>query len=63
MELGCGKGEYTTELAKLNSNKNYIGIDIKGARIFVNLLVYSVFASTSTLILGSSILNYYLKKK
>ena len=25
MELGCGKGEYTTELAKLNPNKNYIG--------------------------------------
>jgi len=34
LELGCGKGEYTTELAKLNSNKNYIGIDIKGARIW-----------------------------
>jgi len=34
LELGCGKGEYTTELAKLNSNKNYIGIDVKGARIW-----------------------------
>ena len=34
LELGCGKGEYTTELAKLNPNKNYIGIDIKGARIW-----------------------------
>ena len=34
LELGCGKGEYTTKLAKLNSNKNYIGIDIKGARIW-----------------------------
>jgi len=34
VELGCGKGEYTVELAKLNSNKNYIGIDIKGARIW-----------------------------
>ena len=34
LELGCGKGEYTTELAKLNPAKNYIGIDIKGARIW-----------------------------
>ena len=34
LELGCGKGEYTTELAKSNANKNYIGIDIKGARIW-----------------------------
>ena len=34
VELGCGKGEYTTELAKSNADKNYIGIDIKGARIW-----------------------------
>ena len=34
LELGCGKGEYTTELAKYDSSKNYIGIDIKGARIW-----------------------------
>ena len=34
IELGCGKGEYTVNLAKLNPNKNYIGIDIKGARIW-----------------------------
>ena len=34
LELGCGKGEYTTNLAKLNLNNNYIGIDIKGARLW-----------------------------
>lgn len=34
LELGCGRGEYTTELAKSEVNKNYIGIDIKGARIW-----------------------------
>ncbi len=34
LELGCGKGEYTVGLAKLNPNKNYIGIDIKGARFW-----------------------------
>ena len=33
LELGCGKGEYTIELAKKYPNYNYIGIDIKGARI------------------------------
>ncbi len=34
LELGCGKGEYTVGLAKLNPDKNYIGIDIKGARFW-----------------------------
>ncbi len=33
LELGCGKGEYTVGLARLNPDKNYIGIDIKGARM------------------------------
>ena len=32
IELGCGKGEYTIDLAKKNPDKNFIGIDIKGAR-------------------------------
>ena len=34
LELGCGKGEYTVNLAKSNLNINYIGIDIKGSRIW-----------------------------
>lgn len=34
LELGCGKGEYTVGLAKLYPKKNFIGIDIKGARIW-----------------------------
>lgn len=34
LELGCGKGEYTVGLAKLFPNKNFIGIDIKGARMW-----------------------------
>ena len=34
IELGCGKGEYTIDLAKKNPNKNVIGIDIKGARFW-----------------------------
>ncbi len=34
VELGCGKGEYTIGLARQNSEKNFIGIDIKGARFW-----------------------------
>lgn len=34
LELGCGKGEYSVELAKNNPDKNFIGIDIKGARFW-----------------------------
>lgn len=34
LELGCGRGEYTVEMAKLFPGKNFIGIDIKGARIW-----------------------------
>jgi tRNA (guanine-N7-)-methyltransferase len=34
LELGCGKGEYSVGLAKSFPNKNFIGIDIKGARFW-----------------------------
>lgn len=34
VELGCGKGEYTVGLAKADMNGNYIGVDIKGARMW-----------------------------
>ena len=34
LELGCGKGEYTIGLARKYFDKNFIGIDIKGARIW-----------------------------
>ena len=34
LELGCGKGEYSVELARQNPNVNFIGIDIKGARFW-----------------------------
>jgi tRNA (guanine-N7-)-methyltransferase len=35
IELGCGRGEYTVGLAENISNKNFIGVDIKGARIWI----------------------------
>ena len=34
LELGCGKGEYTVALAQRDPQRNYIGIDIKGARMW-----------------------------
>lgn len=34
LELGCGKGEYTTAMAAAFGDKNFIGIDLKGNRIW-----------------------------
>lgn len=34
LELACGKGEYTLALAQSDPTKNFIGVDIKGARIW-----------------------------
>ena len=34
LELGCGRGEYTVGLGKMFPDKNFIGVDIKGARMW-----------------------------
>ena len=34
LELGCGRGEYTVGLAQMFPDKNFIGVDIKGARMW-----------------------------
>lgn len=34
LEIGCGKGEYTIGMATLFPNRNFVGIDIKGARLW-----------------------------
>ena len=34
LELGCGKGEYSLGLAQLYPDKNFVGVDIKGARLW-----------------------------
>lgn len=34
LELGCGKGDYTLALARVHPERNYIGVDIKGARLW-----------------------------
>jgi tRNA (guanine-N7-)-methyltransferase len=35
LELACGKGEYAVGLGKMHPEKNYIGVDIKGNRIYI----------------------------
>src|SRR5258708_1625061 len=34
LELGCGRGEYTVGLANKYKDKNFIGVDVKGARMW-----------------------------
>ena len=34
LELGCGRGEYTVGLGRMFPDKNFIGVDIKGARMW-----------------------------
>src|SRR6185312_4749354 len=34
LELACGKGEYTVSLARLYPQRNFIGVDLKGNRIW-----------------------------
>ena len=34
LEIGCGYGDYTVEMAKLYPKRNFIGIDFKGARVY-----------------------------
>lgn len=39
LELGCGKGEYAVELARRFPEKNFIGVDIKGARMWTGAMI------------------------
>jgi len=34
LEIGCGHGDYTIELARMYPERNFIGVDYKGARIY-----------------------------
>ncbi len=34
LEIGCGYGEYTVEMARLYPERNFVGIDFKGARVY-----------------------------
>ena len=35
LEIGCGEADYTNEMAKLFPNRNFVGVDFKGARIYL----------------------------
>lgn len=37
LELGCGRGEYSTGLARIFPDRNFVGVDIKGARIWTGM--------------------------
>ena len=60
LELGCGKGEYTTGMARMFPENNYIGVDIKGSRIWTGArlaldegLANVAFIRTSVEVIGS----------
>lgn len=55
LELGCGKGEYTVGLAQLYPGKNFIGIDIKGARMYTGACAARDAAMTNVAFLRTSI--------
>lgn len=38
LELGCGKGEYTVGLARMYPDRNFIGVDIKGSRMWTGAM-------------------------
>ncbi len=55
LELGCGKGEYTVGLAQRFPDKNYIGLDIKGARMWRGCKTASAMAMTNVAFIRSRI--------
>ncbi len=55
LELGCGKGEYSVGLAKHYPEKNFIGVDIKGSRMFVGALEALELAMTNVAFLRTKV--------
>lgn len=64
LELGCGKGEYTTGLARMNPEKNFIAIDIKGARMWRGLKTAKEESLTNLAFVRTRInlINYFFGK-
>ncbi len=64
LELACGKGEYAVGLAQLNQENNYIGVDIKGNRIWVGAKFSLENKLTNVAFLRTQIhqINSYFKK-
>jgi len=57
LELGCGKGEYTLHLAAAFPQNNYIGIDIKGSRMYVGAKKALALGLTNAVFLRTCIEN------
>lgn len=55
LELGCGRGEYTVGLARLYPDKNFIGIDIKGARMWAGAKEAELASMTNVAFLRTNI--------
>lgn len=55
LELGCGKGEYTVGMASADASRNFIGIDIKGARIWTGATAALRSGMTNVAFLRTSI--------
>ena len=55
IELGCGKGEYTTGLSAIFPDRNFIGVDIKGARMWRGAKTASENQSVNTAFLRTRI--------
>lgn len=55
LELGCGKGEYTVGLARRFPDRNFIGIDIKGARMWSGATEATRLGMTNVAFLRTSI--------
>ena len=55
LELGCGKGEYTVGMAKMFPEKNFIGIDIKGSRMWRGAKTSIIEGITNTAFLRSKV--------
>lgn len=65
IELGCGKGEYTVGLAERNPDKNFIGADIKGARLWRGLKTTEELNLNNTAFIRTRInlIEYYFDKE
>lgn len=55
LELGCGKGEYTVQLAQRFPEKNFIGVDIKGARMWKGATLAKELGLTNVAFLRTNI--------
>lgn len=61
LEIGCGKGEYTVSLAKKYPDKNFIGIDVKGERLWrgAKTSIENNIKNTAFLRIQAQKLNYF----